>query len=161
MKKIVYCLLAFALFSVWSCKKDSPPPKKLFENITYADIQAIGPELKNDKIPVADASNPAILKAGSIVFYKTNTGVIGKFQIKSISPQKDLTISLINYSSQGAVLLNKANVLIEATFTADLDLGVQAVSQGTSDFWWEITGPNNEIYYITPQNTALFYVYSK
>ncbi len=161
MKKIVYCLLAIALFSVWSCKKDSLTPKKLFEDITYADIQAIGPNLKSDKIPVANASNPAILKAGSIVFYKTNTGVIGKFQIESISPQKDLTISLINYSNQGAVLLNKANVLIEATFFADLDLGVQTVSPNISDFWWEITGSNSEIYYITPQNTALFYVYSK
>ena len=161
MKKLTYFLLTLGLLSGSACKKDAKVPTKAFENISYADIQTSVTQLKSDVITVSDASHPEILKAGSIIFYKTNAGVLGKFKIVSISPQNQLTISLINYNNQGGVLLNKSNIVISATFYADLDLGVQAVSQSTFDFWWVISGPNNEIRNITPINTALFYVYSK
>lgn len=162
MKKIFYSLLVVALVAGSACKKDSAPdstpvPLKTFENITYADIQTFKTDLKTDLIPVSNGINSQFVKDGSIIFYKTNAGLFGKFKLVGISAQDQLIISLVNYDNQGAVLLSKNSVVIEANFFADLDLGIELPSQNSADFFWTPGG----ISYVDPQGTASFYIYFK
>ena len=162
MKKIFYSLLVVALVACSACKKDSAPdstpvPLKTFENITYADIQTFKTDFKTDLIPVSNIINSQFVKDGSIIFYKTNAGLFGKFKVVGISPQSQLIISLVNYDNQGDVLLSKNSVVIEPSFFADLDLGIQVPSQNSADFFWTPGG----VSYVDPQGTASFYIYSK
>jgi uncharacterized protein YcfL len=162
MKKIFYSLLVVALVACSACKKDSAPdstpvPLKTFENITYADIQTFKTDLKTDVITVSNNINSQLVKDGSIIFYKTNAGLFGKFKVVGISAQDQLIISLVNYDNQGAVILSKNSIIIEATYFADLDLGIQVPSQNSADFFWE----PGALSYISPKNTSSFYIYSK
>ncbi len=159
MKKVLFILFVGLLF-LFACKKDKSEPLKAFEDVTYADIQKLEAQFSDQKIVVSTATDGNTLEAGSVIFYKTNQGLLGKFKIVSISVQNLLTIDMVNYDAgTGMESLNKPGVTIKASYTCDLDLGTEGIPS-TNDFWW-FMGNTDQDRSIEPELPAKFYVYSK
>lgn len=161
MKKIFYSLLVLGLVASTACKKDTVKvPPKAFEDVTYSDIKNLQIKFSDQKVIVSTAADGSILKAGSILFYRTNNGILGKFKIVSITAQNFLIIDVLNYDANGSVILFKQSVSIENTFFCDLDLGNQSPDALVADFKWG-HGASIEDGYIQPFPNCKFYIYSK
>ena len=161
MKKIFYSLLAIILITSSACKKDTVKiPPKAFEDVTYSDIINLQIKFSDQKVIVSTVAEGSILKTGSILFYRTNDGILGKFKIVSISAQNSLIIDVLNYDASGSVILFKQSVAIQNTFFCDLDLGNQSLDNLVADFKWG-HGATIEDAYLQPLLNCKLYIYSK
>lgn len=144
----------------FSCKKDSGSGR--FNTISLAEIKTHEAEFSNQAIPLTDADGNSITKVGAIIFYKTSDGAYGKFQIKSIKLPISIvnwewTIDMVNFNSNdGSISFKKQIIDTKPESYFDLDLGEES-SFSTADFWDVFSG---KVVKISPQNGALFFVYS-
>ncbi|MEY3678889.1 MAG: hypothetical protein RI924_1030 [Bacteroidota bacterium] len=158
MKKVILAFGVLMLLGL-ACKKDNTLPKKAFEDISLTDIQQFENKFSANPIIVSDDAGNQLLKPGSIIFYKTQIGTLGKMRIVSISDQKLLTIDVVNFNAAGNVILNKSGSTVQPTWLCDLDMGVQTNDFTLREFDWDMYNAFKKG--ITPKNTAVFYVYSK
>lgn len=155
MNKILFIFLVISFG--FACKKDSPVPKKAFEDITYTDIESFESKFSNDWIYLLNAESGSIdLYEGAIILFLTDKGNLGKFKIAEINHQNKLIFDFATYNGNGGVLLSKSGTSVDPSFTFDLDAGIQ--SELSKDFWWNADFPGMRIH---PEGTAKFYIYSK
>jgi hypothetical protein len=162
LKKLVLILLISSLI-VGACKKSKPvtptPAPLSYNDITRATIVANEQKLKEDYIYYNNTTGTNF-KVGSVIFYKTHSGMYGKLQIVSVMQnfQTSLTINFITYKANGEILTEKTNLtLIDFNRGINLDTGA-LVNDSTIDFQWTHL-PDG--FSITPWNGPLFYLYSK
>lgn len=156
----VFILITLSVLSLLACKKDQSI--KTFENITHQDIKELENKFTNQQIFMAQTPVEEGLRDGSIIFYKTNSGKLGKFKITSISvvPNNYLKMNIINYDAEGKQVLNREGIVINENFSCNLDLGEQT-NNLPFDFVWA-TGPQNPNQIaLTPEGAANFYLYFK
>lgn len=152
-------LIAFAAFSIFfGCKKDKTVAQKSFDQILKSDIQAFEGKLSTANLVVTDDMGTKLLDAGSVVFYKTQNGTLGKMRIGELTDQNELTIDIVNYDREGKVSLEQSALTLEGTMSYDLDLGQQTADNMARDFKWAIVNVNKKE--IQPFNATVFYVYS-
>jgi hypothetical protein len=158
---LLVLLLAVTL-GIFSCKKDSKPDP--FNTITLTEIKTLEPNFSNKSIVLTDANGNLVTKLGSIILFKTNKGVYGKFQIKSVKVPVDINnwewvLEMVNFNADGSIALKKQVVDTQAEVFTDLDLGIANCPFNTSDF---STSFNAEAVKIIPSiHGATFWVYTK
>ena len=156
--KNLFILFSVALIGLLACKKDTP--LTAFDKATYAEILQYEPMFSTQDIKVK-YPEPDSLKPGAIIFYKTNDGTYGKLKIISTGEGADpkLTIDIVNYKSDGAVLNKHSNVVVGESVGCDLETGLTYSGQNnTSDFFWDC--PNGINYKIISLG-ADFYIFLK
>ncbi len=122
-----------------------------FNDITIDDIINYG--LSSEDINGSNNSSNQLLQ-GAIILYKTNEGRYGKFIVQQYG--MSLTIKWVTYNNNGSIFSNGENLTISASWTCDLDIGVQGGNE--EDFWWNHI--NSVERYLTPMNGALFGIYN-
>ena len=158
MKKVL--LIVFAGFSIFlACKKDKSVTQKSFDQIVESDIKAYEDKLSVTNLVVSDDMGTHLLDAGSVLFYKTQNGTLGKMKIVGVSDQNVLTVDIVNYDAAGNITLNQSGLTIDGTLSCDLDLGQQTTDNLIRDFKWAVVSANKRE--IQPFNAAVFYVYAK
>jgi hypothetical protein len=95
------------------------------------------------------------LTPGTIVLYKTNGNRFGKFIITSYGI--NLELAWVTYNSDGSVYSSGEDLVIHASYLADLDIGQETSDYSLADFWWSLQ--NETIRFLYPENGALFGVY--
>jgi len=100
-------------------------------------------------------NNDNQLTPGTIVLYKTNGNRFGKFIITSYGI--NLELAWITYNSDGSVYSSGEDLVIHASYWADLDIGQETSDYSLADFWWSLQ--NETIRFLYPENGALFGVY--
>ncbi|MHC1775527.1 MAG: beta strand repeat-containing protein [Lentimicrobium sp.] len=100
-------------------------------------------------------NNDNQLTPGNIVLYKTNGNRFGKFIITSYGI--NLELAWITYNSDGSVYSSGEDLVIHASYLADLDIGQETSDYSLADFWWSLQ--DETIRFLYPENGALFGVY--
>ncbi len=160
-KKINLLVLLLAVtLGLFSCKKGSKPDP--FTAITLTEIKTLEPNFSNKSIVLTDANGNLVTKLGSIILFKTNKGVYGKFQIKSVKVPVDINnwewvLEMVNFNADGSIALKKQIVDTQAEVFTDLDLGIANCPFNTSDI---LTSFAFKAVNITPTNGVTFWVYS-
>lgn len=95
------------------------------------------------------------LTPGTIVLYKTKENRFGKFMVESIGWY--LALKWVTFNSDGSVFTSGDNLVIHASYYADMDLGQQVSVSDQADFQWSLQ--NETIRFLYPENGALFGVY--
>ena len=161
MKKWLLFLLAIPMIANWSCKGDVAVELKAYADITLTDIKKVDPlKFTTNLILVNQLSvGETDVDQNSVLFFKTQTGTYGKMKIVNVSTN-NLIIDIYTYNQDGTVLVNKADLLIEASMLCDLDAGLQTWIFADADFAWDqsdIVGGQS----FESKNGASFYVYSR
>lgn len=156
---LLVLLLAVTL-GLFSCKKDSKPDP--FNAITLTEIKTLEPNFSNKSIVLTDANGNLVTKLGSIILFKTNKGVYGKFQIKSVKVPVDISnwewvTEMVNFNADGSIAEKKQIVDTQAEVYTDLDLGIADCLFNISDIFTSFASKNVKI---TPTNGATFWVYT-
>jgi len=122
-----------------------------FDGIPFATIQE--GTLSGDRID-GDEGGENRLPVGAIVLYKTNSNRFGKFQVE----QSGYTLAMrwVTFDEAGGVFSSGRNLVINGTFSCDLDEGKQVDLGPSADFQWDqIT---YQIRRLEPKNGARFAV---
>lgn len=106
-----------------------------------------------------DASDgTSLIPVGTVLGYKTNTGLYGTLRINNIDPDLNhqLTITIVTFNGDGSVAVSRSALIINGTWNAELDTGVEADAEDTLnyDFNWGLY--NDTSRGLIPENTALF-----
>jgi hypothetical protein len=91
---------------------------------------------------------------GTWFIYRTSEYRYGKMIVEAFDPASgnELTLGWTTYNSDGSIYSSGTGLVIQATYTCDLDEGLEA---GTgADFWWEIASSTTR--YLVPEHGALF-----
>ncbi len=109
----------------------------------------------------SDDFNSSPLAAGSVLVYKTKTGLIGKLEVVSFNKTEGtfplytynvLTINLTTYNASGGIVMQRSNLKIRGTYSCDLDAGAETSSG--ADFQWR--QDTSTVRYLVPINGAKF-----
>jgi len=138
----IVCLLLLALVGTLSAVA-SPS----FGEVTLADIMEAS--LSFQRID-ASFGLPNAISAGSLIAYRTDEGRYGVMEIVSCS--QDLVLNWRTYSSSGTVFSSGNGLLVHATWTCDMDRGVEG--SASADFHWNIVTSTER--YVDPMNGAQF-----
>lgn len=163
MKKIIY--LSFLWLAVFAnaCKKDNPATKLAYEDLDGDHIISIlnnDTKLSEDKIDILGSGDRVLLKPGSIILFKTNSGYYGKMKLGDVSdiPNKYFLDLDIEYYSNSWLSSPPYSLLnLQGSYSVDLD-GAKIIADDSSDFQW--ASVNDAGFSIVPKNGAKFYLYA-
>jgi hypothetical protein len=118
-----------------------------FGEITLADIMEAS--LSALRIDASSGSSNAI-SPGAIIAFRTDEGRYGVMEV--VSCDQNLVLNWRTYNSSGTVFGSGDSLLVHATWTCDLDRGVEG--SASADFHWDIVSSTEK--YIDPMNGAQF-----
>lgn len=105
------------------------------------------------KSPINGSNNNTNrLRAGTILFYQTNEGRLGKMEILEYG--YNIHLRCVTYNQNGTVHRQNNNLTIRGTWSGDLDNAVEA-SDGKDLWWQQVTSVER---YLTSQNNAKFWI---
>lgn len=163
MKKALM-LFCVVLVSFFACRKSHYILN--FDQIDLNEIKKYENQFSTELIVIADQQDQLLIKPGTILFYKTNVGTLGKLRINSKS-NTDLHCDFVNYDVNGDVAVEILDIAFPRGNGFDLDEnGILSQDVSKIDFQWVISyiSFNPSIYrsVISPQKEeASFYVYTK
>lgn len=162
MKKLqlVFALALVTIIS--SCSKDDATPIPAATNFTeikISHIQAKNSLMTAANIQTTDANGP-LWTAGTVMIFKTNSGVYGKFEVVNINPSlgNALTLNVVVFNADGTTKSTTNNLLIHGTFGCDLDIPAEDNAGLQSDFKWD--RPTATTTFLAPKNGAIFLKYT-
>ncbi|MBK7174609.1 MAG: hypothetical protein IPH84_15590 [Bacteroidales bacterium] len=156
----LFLSLIISIVLITGCKKeeDSGNTIKKYDEITYADIKSNENSLTSAGIGISDATG-LLLKAGDILFYRTNLGNLGKLVIISIEPADNykITFKAKTFASDGTLISETMSLDIRGTWQGELDTLIEGTVATDVDFWNERVNDTDTVW--TPKNDAVFYKY--
>jgi hypothetical protein len=160
-------ILRFLVLSLWitlatfghiakSSQAYAQKADDIYDSLTVQDIKDIleKRDKNQDRINGSDDANNQ-MPPGTVIVYVTSDKNYGKMKILQYG--YNLTVGWTTYRPDGSVISNAGKLLIQGTFSYDLDYGVQGGRQGgkfKADFWWEQVDRITR--YLMPQNGAMF-----
>lgn len=154
MKKTLAMLMG-GVSILLACKKNTNSGPS-FEKITYQLIEDSQNKMSETEIVgYYSQTKEMALKVGTVIFYRTNQGTLGKLKINGVLEDGVLFFEYVNYTANGKPIGNPAAVQVGANKSVDLDDG-ELDNLASSDLAWV---PSQFNYNIQPRQSAVFYVY--
>ncbi|HUI93760.1 MAG TPA: hypothetical protein VLX68_16075 [Chitinivibrionales bacterium] len=122
-----------------------------FDNLTRATIASF--TIPAGSIDGSDSSSNMI-PTGTILVYKTNSGLLGKMEV--VNYGYNLWLKIVTYNADGTVHAQADSVEIRGTFECSLDSAKETLAP-SADFHWDIIGGNNRV--LTMMNGATIGIY--
>jgi microsomal dipeptidase-like Zn-dependent dipeptidase len=122
-----------------------------YEDINRANIQSVQSCLTATRINGSNNESNR-LRTGTIIFYQTNEGRLGKMEILEYA--YNIRLRCTTYNENGTIYRQNNNLTIRGTWSCDLDNGLEA-SAGQDFFWEQNTATER---YLTPRNNATYWV---
>jgi uncharacterized protein (DUF427 family) len=128
-----------------------------FDALTRSSIAAL-----TIQDSIIDGSDSSINKipTGTVLAYKTTSGLLGKMKVLKYG--YNLALKIVTYNADGSVAASADSTIIRGTFFCNLDSAKEVSSGG--DFWWEqatavrriliMTHPAKIAVYSTPTNVV-------
>lgn len=126
-------------------------PSATYESITLTTIQTRVSCLATNRIDGSNNTNN-LLRTGTIVFYRTNEGRLGKAEI--LNYDYNIRLRCTTYNNDGSIYKQNNNLTIRGTWSCDFDNAIES-STGQDFFWQQATAIER---WLTPQNGATFWV---
>ena len=107
-----------------------------FDQLDKNTIDTKFDSLPDERIQISIPSG-VLLDAGTIIFYKTSEGYLGKMEFLNIDKNDNykLTVKYVTYNADGSIQRKSSNLEIEGTYNCDLDMGsTDNVSNDDADF---------------------------
>ena len=160
--KSTFLLAAIALYFSSCSKKDNPTPTPAptgYASVTFANVKSRDTLMTANAI-AGTSSSGVLLKKGDVLSYITKTGLYGKLQIDSIDITNNfaLTIDATTYKADGTVSKQIQGLVIEGTWSCDLDNLIETSDGDAADFFWERETDTDT--QIGPSNDAKFAKYT-
>jgi Astacin (Peptidase family M12A) len=127
------------------------PLNSTYESLNRASIASAQSCLTTDRINGSNNESNR-LRTGTIIFYRTNEGRLGKMEILEYG--YNIRLRCTTYNDNGTVYRQNENLTIRGTWSCDLDNAVE--SSTGSDFFWEQNTAVER--YLSPRNNAAFWV---
>ena len=166
MKKLQVFIALVLVTIISSCSKDETATPIAaptnFDEIKMSHIQAKNSLMTNATLKASDATGIK-WENGTVVIFKTNAGLYGKFEVKAIIPSSSnyaLTIKVVLFNADGTIKSTTNSIIVRGTYKCDLDVPVE-VSANTelqSDFEWARPGQFDT--FLVPRNGAIFLKYT-
>jgi OOP family OmpA-OmpF porin len=118
-----------------------------FNQIDKNTIAAKLESLPDERIQISIPSG-VLLDTGTIIFYKTSEGYLGKMEFLNIDKNDNykLTVKYVTYNADGSIQRKSNNLEIEGTYNCDLDTGsTDNVSSDDADFSLGRTNETNTV----------------
>lgn len=122
-----------------------------YASVNRATIQGYQACLSADRINGSN-NNANRLPSGTLVFYKTGEGRLGKLEV--LEHGTNLRLRCVTYNDNGSIYRQNDNLTVRGTWTCDLDSGTEA-TVGTDFHWQRSTATET---YLSPLNKAIFWV---
>jgi hypothetical protein len=134
-----------------------PAGRVSYNELGFADIQALESKMTTQNI--VSISPTATWDASTIIIFKTNEGRYGKFKVTNIQHGQSDQISIVAtiYDANGTLKFLDQLIIVNGTYTCDLDLATSASTELSKDFRWGKATQTNS--YIEPNNNAKFFQY--
>jgi hypothetical protein len=164
MKKLQVFIALALVAIISSCSKDETATPIAaptnFDEIKMSNIQAKNSLMTNTTVKASDATGIK-WENGTVLIFKTNAGLYGKFEVKAIIPSSSnyaLTIKVVLFNANGSIKSTTNSIVIRGTFYSDLDIPNEAASIMQSDFYWD--RPAQFDTFLVPENGAVFLKYT-
>ena len=118
-----------------------------FDQLDKNTIDTKFDSLPDERIQISIPSG-VLLDAGTIIFYKTSEGYLGKMEFLNIDKNDNykLTVKYVTYNADGSIQRKSSNLEIEGTYNCDLDMGsTDNVSNDDADFRLGRTNETNTV----------------
>ena len=118
-----------------------------FDQLDKNTIDTKFDSLPDERIQISIPSG-VLLDAGTIIFYKTSEGYLGKMEFLNIDKNDNykLTVKYVTYNADGSIQRKSSNLEIEGTYYCDLDMGsTDNVSNDDADFRLGRTNETNTV----------------
>ena len=167
MKKLqLVCALILITF-ISSCSKDdaAPTPEPIPAATNFAEIEMSHIVAKNDLMSstniIATNDGGILWPVGTVMIFKTNYGTYGKFEVQAIDITANYTISLnvVLFNADGTIKSTTNDLVINGTYSCDLDIPVEITSGSEIDFFWNRFAGVNDVR-LDPKNGAVFLKYT-
>ncbi|MGA2323059.1 MAG: hypothetical protein ABSG22_04350 [Sedimentisphaerales bacterium] len=123
---------------------------RYYDLFDACDIAAMLGQMSAGRIDGSDGNE---FLPGTWFIYITGEHRYGKMIVEDFDTQSnELTLGWTTYSSDGSIYSSGTGLVIDGTFTFDLDEGL--VTGTGADFWWEIVSSTTR--YLWAENNALF-----
>lgn len=100
--------------------------------------------------PIYGSNTGNQLPVGTIVFFRTRSGLYGKLEVQQFdyTISDDIILRIVTYDAGGVQLFSDRYFIVRGTFSANLNDGSETIDEGTADFKWVIESPT--VRYIDP-----------
>lgn len=152
-------LIILLSITIDACSKaKEPEPSSGFDKITWNEIKEKESLMGDEEIQTSGV-NGIGWKKGEIYFYRTRSGMFGKFLIGSIEPEVNyrFTITAVTFNFDGTLHKKVENLKIRGTYGANLEDMIEASIMEDMDFYWVRQNQSTTIF--TPTNGAAFIVF--